>query len=102
MRLNRKAIDARIVAATNAIVVGKTYFKSDFYDKRGAFVTVLDKSTERNAAGWPSSVKYRVIETFVPGEINRNHTLEVGYEGVCNASNLYTTREDASHTKARF
>jgi hypothetical protein len=101
---NKRIVDERIKARTAKIVIGGRYFKSDFYDQRGAWVIVTAKSTKLNNCGWPSSVEYRVVESvnnFVSAETANpdkpfNHTLVVGYVGTCNATNLYERREDAS------
>ena len=85
-------------ARTAQIVVGKTYFLSDFFEKDGAMVKVLEVSTKINRAGWPSSIKYQVTEK-IGGKYSKLNA--VGETGICNACNLYEKREQASH-KARF
>lgn len=96
MRKNLQIANAKIIARTNAIVVGDKYFLSSFYDKSGAWVIVEAKSTKKNSAGWPSSVSYRVIESV-------DDTYHgVGHMGTCNATNLYETREAASHINKKF
>jgi hypothetical protein len=79
-------------AKTHAIIVGDRYFMSDFFEREGAFVIVKSKSTEINAAGWPSTVQVEVVEPV-------GYTLDFDkrYYGVgtlhnVNASNLYTDR----------
>lgn len=91
--LNKKKTFDAVIARTEAIVVGNTYFKSNFYDKHGSWVVVTGKSTKINGAGWPSSVSYRVIERV---GTDSSHTDEPGYEGTCNACNLYTRTIDAA------
>lgn len=93
MRHQLQATNLRIINRTNEIEVGKVYFLSSFYDKDGAFVKVLAKSTKKNLAGWPSSVRYEVIETV--GE-DRSAFYAKGKIGTCNATNLYEQREKAS------
>lgn len=85
-------------ARTAQIVVGKTYFLSQFFEKHGAMVKVLEVSTKINRAGWPSSIKYQVTKKI--GDKRSNFYSE-GRIGTCNACNLYEKREQASH-KAIF
>ena len=96
-RLHLVSAKAKIQARTDEIVVRGRYFLSSFYDKDGSWVEVLDKSHKTNSAGWPSSVTYRVLESV--GGLGAH---PVGHEGICNASNLYERREDASHTARRI
>ena len=88
---------ARVMAATGAIVVGDTYFLSSFYDKDGCFVKVLAKSTKKNGAGWNSSVGVEVIEP-VGGDASKPRYTPGTLHNV-NALNLYRQREDAHHTR---
>jgi hypothetical protein len=96
LKLNIKAMKANSIAATNAIEIGGIYFLSSFYDKDGATVKVLSKSTKMNSAGWPSSVEIEVIEPL-GGEIGKSY-YAAGVARTVNASNLYKNRADASHT----
>lgn len=93
-QLNR-SIRERCIKRTNEIVVGSTYFLSSFYEREGAMVKVLGKSTKVNGAGWPSTVEYEVVE--VVGPMVTGAFYSVGKVGACNASNLYEHREDAAH-----
>lgn len=92
----RAKIHARIIAKTRAIVVGKTYFLSSFYDKTGAFVKVLSVSTRINRCGWPSSVEVESVEPVsdTPDAFNRTFYAP-GMRHTVNASNLYVTRDKA-------
>ena len=59
--LNIRETNKRCKAATAALVVGKTYFLSDFGDT-GPMVEVVEKSTKVNSAGWPSTVTVKVVD----------------------------------------
>lgn len=100
LRLNVKAMAARSKARTAQIVVGNTYFLSSFYDKDGCMVRVHSKSTEKNSAGWPSTVKVVVLEPL--GDDAGKDYYAVGTVHTCNATNLYEKRSDASHTRRAF
>ena len=89
-----QTVKSGIKAATNAIVVGETYFLSDFFEKSGYMVKVTAKSTKLNSAGWPSTVSFQVLEV-IGGAFRK-----VGYVGSCNATNLYTDRAMAAQTVA--
>ena len=91
-----KAIKDSVKKKTQALEIGKVYFLSSFYDKEGAWIAVLDKSTKINKCGWPSTVTYEVIE-----KVGNTKYYQEGNTGTCNASNLYKKREQASR-KARF
>ena len=54
-----KEIATKCKIQTDAIIVGQTYFLSDFYDT-GAFVMVRNKSKKINTAGWPSTVTVEI------------------------------------------
>lgn len=84
------------IEKTNKIVVGDTYFLSSFYDKDGAFVEVLSKSTEKNDAGWNSSVEIKILES-VGDNVLAPSFYAIGKIHTVNAANLYKTRELASH-----
>jgi hypothetical protein len=96
--LNMKKTKLRIVARTQEIKVGETYFLSSFHDVDGAFVKVLSKSTKPNSAGWPSSVEIEILEPF--GEANKSFYAK-GKQRTVNATNLYEHREDASPSRKR-
>lgn len=89
--LNIRETNKRCKEATAALVVGKTYFLSDFYDT-GPMVEVVEKSTKVNSAGWPSSVTVKVTDL-------NNYTgtyWTVGKVTTVNATNLYTEPRFAS------
>lgn len=91
-RFDLKTAKRNSIAKTNAIVIGGTYFLSSFYDKDGAMVKVLAKSTATNSAGWPSSVTVQVIAPL-GGEAERaNLFYAAGAVHSVNASNLYLNR----------
>ena len=94
--MNIATTKARIIEATNAIVVGNTYFLSAFYESDGATVKVLSKSTKTNKCGWPSSVTVEVIERI--GDSYKHHETfyAPGTIHSVNATNLYSRRSDAS------
>ena len=93
---NRKAF-ARIKARTNEIEVGKTYFLSSFFGKDGVWAKVISASTEVNSAGWPSTVKYEVIEPI--GSCAKQKHYAKGKIRTCNATNLYEDRDAARFTR---
>ncbi len=97
MRLDTRKMAERSKHRTAQIVVGDTYFLSSFYDKDGCMVRVHAKSTEKNSAGWPSSVKVVVLEPL-GDDANKPH-YAAGTVHTCNATNLYEKRSDASHTR---
>lgn len=89
--LNIRETNRRCKLATEALVVGQTYFLSDFYD-RGPMVEVLAKSTEKNKAGWPSTVTVKVTDLH-----NYDGTFYfLGKISTVNATNLYTEPRFAS------
>ena len=90
-----KAAKKICITKTNSIVIGDTYFLSNFYDVEGSFVKVLSKSTKKNACGWPSSVKVQIINTYNIPHHNKEY-YAVGKVLSVNATNLYKNREDAS------
>jgi len=94
-----KAINESCKKKTNALVIGNKYFLSSFYDKDGAWVEVVSKSTKPNGVGWHSSVTVKVLEPV--GDSNQYGFYNPETIHTVNASNLYINREDASH-KAKF
>jgi len=92
LRALNHEINQEAIARTNAIEVGGTYFLSDFFDKAGATVKVLSKSTKRNTAGWNSSVEVEVTENL---GADKKHYAK-GTKHSVNAGNLYQNREDAA------
>lgn len=97
--INKKKTVARIKARTAEIVVGNTYFLSNFYDKDGCLVKVLEKSTKKNSASWPSTVK---VEVILPlgGDADKPY-YAIGTIHTCNATNLYEKRDNADPAKRR-
>lgn len=92
-----KATFQKIINRTNEIEIGKTYFLSSFYDKDGAMVEIISKSTKLNKGGWPSSVIYKVIQKVGEHSIidPKYDVYSIGRIGSCNATNLYEKREMA-------
>ena len=96
--MDNKDIRRNIRASTEALTIGGRYFLSSFYEKRGAWIRVIAKSTKTNGAGWPSSVTYEVIEPVSDRDNSFHENYYVpGKQGICNATNLYKVREHASH-----
>jgi hypothetical protein len=91
--MRHSATAKRIIARTNEIKIGGRYFLSSFYDKDGAWVTVLSKSTKINQAGWPSSVNIEVIASV--GDHDSDY-YKAGSKHTVNATNLYEKQEHAS------
>ena len=91
--LDVRKVQAKVKARTHEIVIGKNYFLSGFHDLSGAYVEVLEKSTQINNAGWASSVKVKMLVRVgdIPGSF-----YEPGNVTTVNACNLYERREDAS------
>lgn len=85
-----KATIARIKRRTEEIEIGGTYFLSSFYDKSGAMVKVLSKSTKLNSCGWPSSVEVEVLEPIN----EKGSYYAVGSKHTVNATNLYEPARD--------
>jgi hypothetical protein len=92
--LNVKKVQAKVKARTAQIIVGNTYFLSSFYDKEGAMVKVLKKSTAINGAGWASTVTVEVLAYVGDGPSSSYYT--PGKITTVNASNLYERRELAN------
>lgn len=91
--LNMRALHKKVAEAHRKVVVGKTYFLSNFYDKEGATVRVVSKSDKRrNKAGFFSIVNVEILESDY-------HYYKVGETHTVNAANLYERREDASASK---
>jgi hypothetical protein len=95
--LNLKVTNLRIIARTKEIKIGQIYFLSSFYEKDGAMVEVLSKSTKLNSCGWPSSVSVKVIEPL--GSDVQKPFYATGTVHSVNATNLYERREDAGAKK---
>lgn len=88
----------RIVTRTNALKVGGIYFLSSFYDRDGAMVKVVSKSTEINSAGWPSKVIVESIEPITETENEfQKRFYAPGTLHSVNATNLYEERGMANH-----
>lgn len=87
-------MEFRIIAATNKLVVGETYYLPNTYENSGCNVRVLSKSTAYNLSGWPSSVEVEVLETFGAGK--NNLYFQVGMKRVVNGMNLQPARQMAA------
>ena len=91
---NTKSLKRKIRTRHAQIKIGTRYFLSSFYDKEGAWVEVLAKSTKKNGAGWPSSVSIKVLEPV--GEPRAAGFYAPGSLHTVNATNLYKQIEHAS------
>jgi hypothetical protein len=81
------------MARTDELVVGGRYWISQNWEHTGAFVKILEKSTERNPAGLPSSVKVEVVQT--------EGAYKVGEVKTMNATQIYDTRDLSSKENFR-
>jgi hypothetical protein len=97
MKFDTKKLARECIDRTKQIVIGNQYFLSAFYDKEGAIVKVIDKSTKVNSAGWPSTVIVKVIEQVD----TESSFYAVGKELSVNACNLYEHRIDARNPFAK-
>jgi hypothetical protein len=81
------------IARTDELVVGGRYWISQNWEQTGAFVKILEKSTERNPAGLPSLVKVEVVQT--------EGAYKVGEIKSFNATQIYDTRDLSSKENFR-
>ena len=73
---------------TDELVVGDYYWISRDWEKTGAFVKILEKSTELNRLGLPSTVKVEVVKPVGAYKLGEVKTM--------NATNIYDHREHSS------
>jgi len=73
---------------TDELVVGDYYWISREWEKTGAFVKILEKSTELNRVGLPSLVTVEVVKPVGAYELGQVKTM--------NATNIYDHREHSS------
>ena len=73
---------------TDELVVGDYYWISREWEKTGAFVKILEKSTELNRVGLPSLVTVEVVKPVGAYKLGEVKTL--------NATNIYNHREHSS------
>lgn len=89
VKLNIKALHKVVATKHKNTKVGEIYFLSNFHDKEGATIKVLRKSTEKNRAGFNSSVIVEVLDSDCA-------YYKVGAVHTVNAANLYKERKFAS------
>ena len=73
---------------TDELTVGDYYWISREWEKTGAFVKILEKSTELNRVGLPSLVTVEVVKPVGAYELGQVKTM--------NATNIYDHREHSS------
>ena len=73
---------------TDELVIGDYYWISREWEKTGAFVKILEKSTELNRVGLPSLVTVEVVKPVGAYELGQVKTM--------NATNIYDHREHSS------
>ena len=76
------------ITRTEELVVGDHYWISRDWDTTGAFVKILEKSTELNRLGLPSSVKVEVVRSVGAYKLGEVKTM--------NATNIYDHRDHSS------
>jgi hypothetical protein len=76
------------ITRTEELVVDKYYWISKEWEKTGAFVKILEKSTELNRVGLPSNVKVEVVRPVGAYELGEIKTM--------NATNIYDHRAHSS------
>ena len=76
------------ITRTEELVVGDCYWISREWDTTGAFVKILEKSTELNRVGLPSSVKVEVVRAVGAYKLGEVRTM--------NATQIYDHRAHSS------
>jgi|TARA_R110000744_G_C19163055_1_gene540724 hypothetical protein len=76
------------ITRTEELVVGDYYWISREWDTTGAFVKILEKSTELNRVGLPSSVKVEVVRAVGAYKLGEVRTM--------NATQIYDHRAHSS------
>jgi len=76
------------IARTDELVVGGRYWISQKWEHSGAFVKILEKSTDPNPSGLPSSVRVEVVEP--------EGAYKVGQVKTLNATQIYDDRDLSS------
>jgi hypothetical protein len=76
------------ITRTEELVVGDYYWISREWDTTGAFVKILEKSTELNRVGLPSSVKVEVVRAVGSYKLGEVRTM--------NATQIYDHRAHSS------
>jgi len=99
INLNLKALHKKVNKRHEEIQVGQEYFLSNFYDQEGCRVQVLEKTKEKNQAGFFSTVKVKILDRDLPKHLESLY--EIGSVRTVNACNLYDRRELAS-AKLRY
>jgi hypothetical protein len=73
---------------TDELIVGDYYWISQDWEKTGAFVKILEKSTELNRVGLPSLVTVEVVKPVGAYKLGQVKTM--------NATNIYDHRDHSS------
>ena len=76
------------ISRTKELVVGDRYWISQDWEHTGAWVKILEKSTELNSVGLPSTVKIEVVET--------DGAYTLGLIKTMNATQIYDERRHSS------
>ncbi len=76
------------LARTDELTVGDYYWISRDWEKTGAFVKILEKSTELNRVGLPSLVTVEVVKPVGAYKLGQVKTM--------NATNIYDHRDHSS------
>jgi hypothetical protein len=76
------------ITRTEELVVDKYYWISQEWEKTGAFVKILEKSTDLNRLGLPSKVKVEVVRPVGAYKLGEIKTM--------NATNIYDHRAHSS------
>ena len=76
------------ISRTNELVVGNRYWISQDWEHTGAWVKILEKSTELNTVGLPSTVTIEVMEI--------DGAYRVGLVKTMNATQIYDERQHSS------
>ena len=76
------------ISRTNELVIGGRYWISQHWELTGAFVKILEKNTDINSSGLPSSVTVEVVEPVGVYKVGDTKTL--------NATQIHDERDHSS------
>ena len=76
------------ISRTDELIVGDYYWISKDWENTGAFVKILEKSTDMNRVGLPSTVKVEVVKPV--------GAYKLGLVKTMNATNIYDHRDHSS------
>lgn len=76
------------ISRTNELVIGERYWISQNWEHTGAFVKILEKNTDINPSGLPSSVIVEVVEPVGVYKVGDTKTL--------NATQIHDERDHSS------